>query len=80
LKKQYTKPLLSASSYQLDAAAASGCDYDINHDENTCTFENGQFFNFFTCQFDMTGPDGDGNDALCYHGPMLTMGKTFITS
>lgn len=82
MKKKYIKPYLVVESFQLDAAIAASCSSQgfipINYGENTCTFE-GEFFNVFNCQTDLTGPDGDGNDTLCYHGPIVTM-ETFIAS
>lgn len=83
MKKEYRKPYLMVESFQLDAAIAATCTSQgflpINYSENTCTFDNGQFFNYNNCQMDLTGPEGDGNDTLCYHGPLLA-GMTFINS
>lgn len=82
MKKIYTKPYIVLESFQLDAAIAASCSSQgfipINHGEDECTFDNGQFFNNNNCQFDLTGPDGDGNDTLCYHGPIW--GLTFVAS
>lgn len=83
MKREYKKPVLAVESFQLDASVAASCSSQgyvpIGYSENTCTFDNGQFFNLNNCQFDLTGPDGDGNDTLCYHGPLLA-GSTFISS
>ena len=83
MKKRYIKPLILIESFQLDAAVAASCssqDYiPINFSEDTCTFDNGQFFNYYNCQMDLTGPEGDGNDTICYHGPLIA-GMTFISS
>ncbi|MBQ8898847.1 MAG: hypothetical protein IJY86_10300 [Clostridia bacterium] len=83
MKKTYVKPELVVESFQLDAAIAASCSSQgyipINYGENNCTFDNGQFFNYNNCQMDLTGPEGDGNDAICYHGP-LEAGMTFISS
>lgn len=83
MKKTYVKPELVVESFQLDAAIAASCSSQgyipINYGENSCSFDNGEFFNHDNCQMDLTGPDGDGNDTLCYHGPLLA-GMTFISS
>ena len=83
MKKKYEKPVLIIESFQLDATIAASCSSQgfiaINYGEDECTFDNGQFFNYNNCQMDLTGPGGDGNDTLCYHGPMLAP-ATFISS
>lgn len=83
MKKTYTKPYLVVESFQLDASIAASCSSQgfipIGFGENTCSFDNGQFYNFNNCQVDLTGPDGDGNDTLCYHGPILAQ-KIFVSS
>ena len=84
MKKKYEKPIFIVESFQLDASIAASCSSQgytpINYGENSCTFENGQFFNAKNCQMDLTGPEGDGNDTLCYHGPLLAAGNTFVSS
>lgn len=83
MKKKYEKPVLIIEPFQLDATIAASCSSQgyiaINYGENNCTFDEGQFFNANNCQMDLTGPEGDGNDTLCYHGPKLA-GSTFISS
>lgn len=83
MKKAYMKPLVVIESFQLDASIAASCSSQnyiaINYGEDTCTFDNGNFFNNNNCQLDLTGPGGDGNDTVCYHGPSLA-GLTFISS
>lgn len=83
MKKVYKKPIVVIESFQLDAAVAASCSSQgyipINHGENTCTFDNGEFFNYNNCQMDLTGPEGDNNDTTCYHGPLLA-GSTFVAS
>lgn len=83
MKRKYEKPVLAMESFQLDAAVAASCSSQgyipIGYGEDSCTFDNGQFFNYNNCQMDLTGPGGDGNDTICYHGPMLA-GSTFINS
>lgn len=83
MKKVYMKPMIVIESFQLDATVAASCSSQgyipINYGEDTCTFDNGQFFNYNNCQMDLTGPGGDGNDTICYHGPLLA-GSTFISS
>ena len=86
MKKKYVKPYIAVESFQLNAAIAS-CTSEggipINKSENDCGFDTGvdnqfQFFNYINCDVDLTGPEGDGNDTICYHGP--TWGFTFIKS
>lgn len=83
MKKKYEKPVLIIESFQLDATIAASCSgqgfIKINYGEDDCTFDGGQFFNNNNCQMDLTGPDGDGNDTICYHGPSLA-NVTFISS
>ena len=83
MKRKYSKPVLVVESFQLDAAIAATCSEQnyipINHYEDTCSFDNGQFFNCNNCQLDLTGPEKDGNDTTCYHGPFLA-GSTFVYS
>lgn len=87
MKKDYKKPYLLIESFQLNAAVAGSCaaqgGITINYGENRCGFDVGetkqfQFFNYINCETDLTGPEGDGNDGICYHGPVL--GITFISS
>lgn len=82
MKKTYEKPVLIIESFQLDATVAASCSSQgyipISYGENSCSFE-GQFFNYDNCQMDVTGPEGDGNDTICYHGPILA-NATFIAS
>ncbi len=93
MKKTYFKPTVGFESFQLSAALATACSTPsaasshsiqttiaINHGANDCTFANGQFYNFFNCSIDLTGPEFDGNDTLCYHGPMLSSGIVFTFS
>lgn len=81
MKKTYTKPYLVVESFQLDAAIAANCSSQgfipIGHGEDSCTLD-GEFFNLNNCQTDLTGPDGDGNDTICYHGPIF--GVVFVAS
>lgn len=89
MKKVYKKPIVVVESFQLDAAIAASCSSQgyipINYGENSCGRGIGddkkyQFFNDLNCEMDLTGPEGDGNDGLCYHGPIATAGKVFISS
>lgn len=83
MKKKYEKPIFIVESFQLDASIAASCSSQgyipINYGEDTCTFDNGQFFNYNNCQVDLTGHGGDGNDKDCYHGP-FEANATFISS
>lgn len=84
MKKVYTKPIVVIESFQLDAAIAASCSSQgyipIGYGEDNCTYDNRQFFNCNNCQMDLTGAGGDGNDTLCYHGPLLANNVTFISS
>lgn len=88
MKKKYVKPILVMESFQLDAAVAASCSSQkyipIGYGENSCGFDKistdyWQFFNYDNCEMDLTGPGEDGNDTLCYHGPILA-NSTFISS
>ena len=83
MKKEYKKPLIAVESFQLDAAVAATCSSQgflpLGHGEDNCSYY-GEFFNVDNCQVDLTGPEGDGNDTLCYHGPILTPGLIFVAS
>lgn len=84
MKKVYSKPYIGIDSFQLNAAIATACTtgggQSINHGESTCSFANGQFYSLVNCQIDLTGPANDGNDTICYHGPLLTGNITFTFS
>ncbi len=84
MKRKYEKPYLGLESFQLNAAVALSCSSQnytpINYWESGCTFENGEYFNLFNCQFDLSGPENDGNDSICYHGPVLSFGEIFTYS
>ena len=83
MKKKYIKPMFVIESFQLDATIAASCSSQgyipINYSENSCGYDGFEFFNWDHCETDLTGPDGDGNDTICYHGPMLA-NATFINS
>ena len=93
MKKSYSKPVVGFEAFQIDAAIAGSCKdpsaqgvggywkhIPINHYENSCSYAEGQFFNFFNCSMDLTGPEFDGNDTICYHGPILSGGIVFVCS
>ena len=84
MKKKYDKPFIALESYQLNAAVANACSslghIAINHVENTCTFDSGQFYNYTTCQVDLTNADLDEHDSICYHGPTASGGIVFVWS
>lgn len=83
MKKKYVKPVIAVESFQLDAAIAASCSAQgyipIGYTEDTCSFE-GEYFNYNNCQVDLTGPGGDGNDTICYHGPTAAGGMVFVVS
>ena len=91
MKKEYNKPYIGVESFQLNAALATACSTSgyiaINYGPSTCAFPpssetpgKGQFFSLINCQFDLTGPNEDGNDTDCYHGPLLSGNITFTWS
>ena len=92
MKRRYQKPCLEMESFQLNAALALSCSAQgkipINQGEDACSFGGpggagsgvGQFFNLFNCRVDLTGPANDGNDTICYHGPLATGGISFTFS
>jgi len=84
MKRPYQKPYLGVESFQLNAAVAVACSTlgatPIRHGPDDCTFDNGQFYNLFNCQIDLTGPGNDGNDTICYHGPTASHGQIFTWS
>ena len=86
MKKAYKKPFLGIESFQLNAAVAAACSTDkripIYHFEDGCSFpkDSGQFFSLVNCQIDVTDGSVDGNDTVCYHGPLLTNGIVFTFS
>ena len=76
MKKEYSKPYLLVESFQLDAAIAASCSASgaqaINYSLNTCTAEEevpGLTYLGDKCVDDIV-VDGDGNDTICYHGPV----------
>lgn len=87
MKKPYRKPYLGVESFQLNAAVAAACSTDqripINHGPSSCAFpskDNAQFFSLSNCKIDVTDGSQDGNNTVCYHGPLLSNGITFAYS
>lgn len=89
MKREYKKPYLLVESFQLNAAIAGSCTtlggITINYGEDNCGYKMiapgmYQFFNYYNCEMDLTGPGGDGNDTICYHGPSESNGRVFISS
>ncbi len=91
MKKSYMKPLLAFESYQLSSALAGDCDLKLNHYSYECSAdENGRgngpgvegiFYDYNNCQIDLTGPEVDGAESVCYHGPIFTVGHgVFLAS
>ena len=85
MKKPYQKPVVAVELFQLDASIAASCSSQgyqpLNHyDFSVCKdhTDNGYFFNANHCVIDLTPPDDDGSDGICYHGPIA--GVTFIYS
>lgn len=89
MKKKYEKPVLIIESFQLDATIAASCSSNnylpLGYTENDCGIDEitegrYQLFGPNQCEFDLVGSGGDGNDTICYHGPILTDGIMFISS
>ena len=84
MKKQYNKPYIGLESFQLNAAIADACSTmgyrPVGPSENECSFAGGQFYSAINCKLDLTGPANDGNDGVCYHGPLATGGIVFTWS
>lgn len=86
MKREYRKPYLLVESFQLDAAIAAACSEDgkmpINYGLDTCraTEEDpGMTYIGNMCIHDVK-VEGDGNDLICYHGPMVDFNSTFLAS
>ena len=86
MKKSYRKPYLGVEAFQLNAAVAEACSTagrePIHYGESNCSFpkDSGQFFSLFNCQIDVTNGSNDGNDTICYHGPLLSNNIVFTFS
>lgn len=88
MKKKYEKPILIIEPFQLDATVAASCSSNnyqpLGYTENDCGIDEitpgyFQFFGNNNCEMDLVGSGGDGNDTICYHGPIAT-GMTYICS
>ena len=90
MKKLYKKPKLIYESFQIAGALAGDCNLKLNHYSYECTADangigqgpntEGEFFDYFKCQLDLTGSYIDGSETICYHGPIFTMGMVFLAS
>lgn len=82
MKKTYSKPYIAVESFQLDAAIAAACSskpgvYALGYSLDTCTLEDNRGSTEFkglhyfgnACIHDVK-VEGDGNDLICYHGPV----------
>ena len=76
MKKNYTKPYIVVETFQLDAAIAASCSADgkqaLNYGMDTCDLDKEMpGLNYFgdKCVHDVK-VEGDGNDLICYHGPV----------
>lgn len=77
MKKKYVKPYIVVESFQLNAAVASSCKNSgklpLNYGMDVCTLvEEEPGLNYFgaACIHDVNVSQGDGNDEICYHGPV----------
>jgi hypothetical protein len=80
MKKTYSKPYIAVESFQLDAAIASACSADgkqpLGYSMDTCNLvDEMPGLNYFgnACIHDVK-VEGDGNDLICYHGPVPASG------
>lgn len=91
MKRKYNKPMVAFESFQLAGALAGDCDLKLNIYSYICTADangngngpsnNGIFYDYNNCQLDLTGPEVDGADSICYHGPIFTGGTSvFLAS
>ena len=85
MKKTYNKPFIMVELFQLDAALASSCSVALHHGEHTCNDtdkdgEAGTGYFGAACVHDVTVPDGDGNDTICYHGPITDIATLYMNS
>ncbi len=90
MKKEYNKPCLAFEAFQLSCSIAGDCNLKLNHYSYECSadengnglgpYVEGEFFDYNKCQIDLTGPELDGGETYCYHGPIFTMGKVFLAS
>ncbi len=88
MKKQYIKPILAYESFQLAGAIAGDCNLKLGVYSFVCTADengqpngpsnNGVFYDYNNCQYDLTGPELDGADSMCYHGPIFTGGTAIF--
>lgn len=86
MKKKYEKPYIAVEFFQLDAAIAASCSADkklgINYDFELCTplEENpGDTYLGDACLHDVR-VEGDGNDTICYHGPLANYLTIYMES
>lgn len=91
MKKTYTKPYIAVESFQLDAAIASACStqgkYTLGYSMNTCTLEDNKGSTEFKGShyfggmcLDKVDVEGDGDDLICYHGPVSSATALFMNS
>lgn len=75
-KKKYTKPVVVVESFQLNAAVASACSKEgkipLNYGFKDCTAEDEDYGNTYFGNACVHNVEiiGDGNDEICYHGPI----------
>ena len=85
MRKTYSKPYLLVESFQLDAAVAASCSASgkapIHFTLDTCKAveETGSTYIGNQCVHDVK-VEGDGNDLICYHGPMSEVETMFMNS
>ena len=80
MKKTYVKPYIAVETFQLDAAIAAACSTDglyvLGLTIDQCNLEDdkgdqmpGSGYFGDICVHDVK-VEGDGNDLICYHGPV----------
>ena len=76
MRKAYNKPFIMVELFQLNAALASACSsegkYPLNYSLDSCSESEGLGAGYWSngCTHDVTIPDGDGNDGICYHAAL----------
>ena len=76
MKKTYSKPYIAVESFQLDSTIAAACTQEnkrpLGYTMDTCDLQDEMpGLNYFgnACIPDVK-VEGDGNDLICYHGPV----------
>ena len=89
MKKTYNKPFIMVELFQLDAALASSCSsadkVALHFTLSSCWSgdmpgADAGYFSGGSCDHDPTASGGDGNDTICYHGPVIDVATMYMNS